>query len=86
MQMVQAYEFRAHFPPCALEIEHEQMGGGGQGRADNAGRDKYAIEILPEVQRLPLYICGPIILLLSITCYLAGYEVLDTLIRFFNAS
>lgn len=80
MQMVKSYEFRAHFPPCELDIGREPISGGGA-----ANRNEYAMDRVPDTQRLPLYICGPLILLLSVGCYVAGYEILAASIRFFGA-
>lgn len=82
MQMAQAYEFRAHFPLCALDFGQEPMGGGGsQGMANSADKRQYP---MPDIQRMPLYICGPVILLLSLGGYAAGYEILTALIGFFS--
>ena len=86
MRTTETYEFKAHFPLCELSVWQEPVGGGGQGPVSSGDMERSAIEIMPGVRPLPYYVCVLVILLVSVECYVAGYEILAAAARFFGAS
>jgi hypothetical protein len=78
MQMVKTYEFKNKFALCTLDIGQDPPEGGGQSPVTNAQRQ------MVDDGRLPFSVCAAVILVLSLGCYFAGYEVLTLVSGFFT--
>ena len=82
MRMSKSYEFRSIFPLCELSAREDL----GLGPVGGGGGERGPVDIRPIAQRLPFFVCATVILLLSVECYVAAYEILAALVRFFSAS
>ena len=84
MHISKTYEFRTPFPLCEFtvweEFDRESLGGGG--RESRAG----GVKPPAQRQRLPIFFCAVLIVVLSVESYVALYAIFGALARSLGAA
>jgi hypothetical protein len=78
--MNNTFGVKAHFPLCeftAWQEPHDGPVGGGS-------RQSGVRKVIRDAERLPFYICVPLILLISIEGYVGAYELLSAFWRYLS--